>query len=169
MPISRIGFKCVSISESWLNEKTPDDVIEIDNYTIIRNDRVGRLGGGIIVYIKKHLNFRILESSSYAHGETEYIFLELCINNHNMLLGFFYNPPECDCSNFLTEKFSSFEFQFEHILLMGDFNTNISNTQCSKSKQFISFLENFSFTSLGSIPTHFHSSGASQIDLMITN
>lgn len=52
---------------------------------------------------------------------------------------------------------------------MGDFNTNILNPRCDKSKKFVSFMENFSFSSLGTIPTHFHRTGSSQIDLMITN
>ena len=143
----------MSISESWLNEKISDDVLNIDNYTVIRNDRLGRLGGGIIVYIKKHFHFRILEKSCYIAGETEYIFLELQINKQKILLGFFYNPPEFDCSPLLTQKFSRYEFQYEHILLMGDFNTNILNSQSDRTRRFTSFMENFSFSSLGDTPT----------------
>ncbi|XP_062711773.1 uncharacterized protein LOC134289634 [Aedes albopictus] len=165
--VSKVDIIC--LSESWLNDKISDDIIYIEGYTAVRNDRVGRLGGGLIVYMSNNLSFRTIEMSCYQFGQVEYIFLELRVNNHEMLLGFFYNPPEFDCTDLLAQKFSSFELQYEHILLMGDFNTNLLKNNCDKSKQFQSFMQDFGFSSLGTVPTHFHRTGASQIDLMLTN
>lgn len=164
--VSKVDVMC--LSESWLNETVNDDLLQIESYKIVRNDRVGRIGGGILVYLKNNLKFRVLEMSG-RESETEYILLEAAINSEKILFGFFYNPPNVDCSQLLSEKFSSLDYQYDNILLMGDFNTNMLNMNSEKRNRFEHFLRNMSFTCVGSEPTHFHRTGSTQIDLMITN
>lgn len=43
------------VSESWLKPDISDIEIEINGYNSYRKDRIGRTGGGILVYIKKEL------------------------------------------------------------------------------------------------------------------
>lgn len=167
--ISKVDVMCVC--ESWLNETIPNDVLFIENYVILRNDRVGRLGGGILVYLRKDLKYRILEKSGseIESPQTEYILIEIKLNDEKILFGFFYNPPQVDCCTVLNEKLSSISNQYDNIILMGDFNTNLLNINSEKSMRFQRFLNNLSLECIGSEPTHFHRTGASQIDLMLTN
>lgn len=167
--VSNVDVIC--ITESWLNINVSSDVLDIEGYTIVRNDRVGRLGGGILVYLKKNINFKIIEASSNDIGtpETEFIFVEISIDHRKVLMGFFYNPPELDCSQVIHDKLTCLKYQYDHIYLMGDFNTNIINTLSEKVKRFCATLQCLSLSSLGRIPTHFHRTGASLIDMIITN
>jgi hypothetical protein len=43
-------------SESWLNVDHPDEPFSIVNYNMLREDRKGRRGGGIIIYSKNELH-----------------------------------------------------------------------------------------------------------------
>lgn len=167
--VSRVDVMCVC--ESWLNESVPNDVISIENYIILRNDRVGRLGGGVLVYLKKDLKFKIIEMSASVcdRPQTEYILLEIKLGEERILLGFFYNPPQVDSCTVLNEKLSCISNQYDNILLMGDFNTNMMEIDADRCKRFKRALNSLSLECIGSEPTHFHRTGASQIDLMITN
>lgn len=60
----------ISISETWLNEKVSTSVLKIDGYQIVRNDRSGRLGGGIALFIRNGLKFNVLKISVDEPGVT---------------------------------------------------------------------------------------------------
>ena len=51
-------YDVVSFSETMLDETIPDSCINIDGYSIIRKDR-NRNGGGIIVYVKKDVIYKV--------------------------------------------------------------------------------------------------------------
>lgn len=70
----------ICMSETWLNESIDDSMIQIEGYDLIRNDR-NRHGGGICVYFRKNLCFKLLKKSTPEHSETtsntEYLLLEV--------------------------------------------------------------------------------------------
>ena len=45
----KAGIVCVT--ETWLNDPTPDSSVEIPRFLCFRNDRSERLGGGVCAYI----------------------------------------------------------------------------------------------------------------------
>ena len=51
-------FYVISICETWLYPLVKDELIELSDYFIIRNDRVGRLGGGVACYVHKSLKVK---------------------------------------------------------------------------------------------------------------
>ena len=53
----------ISISETWLHSFVSDDLIRLENYFFIRNDREGKEGGGVACYIHYSLKARVLASS----------------------------------------------------------------------------------------------------------
>lgn len=55
----------IVLTETWLDESTPDSSISIANYTISRRDR-NRFGGGIIIYSPNGLPFQVLNGDDYA-------------------------------------------------------------------------------------------------------
>ena len=79
--ISNVDVVCVN--ESWLNDKVSDSVVEIKGYNSFRHDRVGRLGGGILVYCRKGLKVRIIHKSSHnpSAGNFEFLAMELTLLN----------------------------------------------------------------------------------------
>jgi len=50
----------LAITESWLHSNTPDDAVSLQNYNIMRRDRLNMQGGGVLLYIAKSCNARRL-------------------------------------------------------------------------------------------------------------
>lgn len=100
----------VCVVETWLSDKTDNDSIHIDNYQIIRHDRVGRLGGGLLIYVKSNIKHKILDVSLNVSGSenTEFILAEIYTRNCKVLIGAFYNPPGLSCSELLYDKMIAF-------------------------------------------------------------
>lgn len=161
----------ISISETWLSDTICDSVLSVEGYQIIRHDRIGRLGGGIAIFIKKDMKFNILRVSENESGaiNTEYIILEITIHGRKLLVCAFYNPPDVDCSALLDSLLGDYGVAYSHTYLMGDFNTNLLNNTSTKKRKFVSVLGAHGFCSVGSEPTFFHGNGQSQLDLILTN
>lgn len=105
---SKVDLICAT--ETWLSTDIADDMISIDGYNLLRNDRNHGRGGGICVYSKKNLKCKIVIASNQSvippNSEcTEYLFIEVRCNNDKFLLGVYYNPPRVDCSETLDRKF----------------------------------------------------------------
>ena len=47
------------ITESWLSSSVPDSAVNINGYTIVRNDRSQNIGGGVCLYIKSSLSYKV--------------------------------------------------------------------------------------------------------------
>ena len=48
------------ITETWLNDHIPDEVVQVSGYTIIRKDRANEIhGGGVCTYIREHLPYKV--------------------------------------------------------------------------------------------------------------
>ena len=52
-----------SINESWLDESVPDTEIYIEGFRVVRKDR-NRNGGGVAIYIRNDLKFKVLDHRS---------------------------------------------------------------------------------------------------------
>lgn len=118
--VSNVDIICVS--ETWLTDRTNNSVVAIDGYEIVRHDRIGRIGGGILLYIKTGIHFNVISKSNYEIGtaHTEFVATEIVLQNDKILLTALYNPPEVDCTTSLEFLLSSYGFNYEHIFLLGD-------------------------------------------------
>lgn len=168
---SKVDIICVT--ETWLSDKTSDDVVSIDGYKLIRNDRFYSRGGGICIYYKSDLSCKVIEYSElYVNAEnsniTEYLLVEVTVRNEKFLLGVFYNPPRCDCAEFLFEKLTNLSLQYQKCVLIGDFNTDLMKHD-NRSNRFRSVIDNLGFSCIGSEPTHCSSESSSLIDLLLTS
>ena len=82
----------VVLTESWLDERTPDSSINISNYSIIRKDRNSK-GGGILCYVRSSYNSHVLTTDELpllAHCCTE--ILTIFISSFSTLLICVYHP-----------------------------------------------------------------------------
>lgn len=168
---SKIDIICVT--ESWLTSDINDNLIDVDGYNLIRLDRTYSRGGGICVYLKNDINYKLVSQSELLPGIdysclTEYLFIEVKHNNDKFLLGVFYNPPDSDCSDVLFDKLSELSVRYINTVILGDFNTNW-NKSCRKTLNFKNSVDSFGFSCVNSIPTHFYPGGCSQIDLILSS
>ena len=68
------------ITETWLTEDIGSSLINTQNYSICRNDRKLRHGGGTAIFIRNSVSYRYLCCNSVAinSNEFEITMLELC-------------------------------------------------------------------------------------------
>ena len=161
---SKIDIAC--FTETWLDGSISDTMIEVNGFTLIRNDR--NHGGGITVYIRKGLPFRLLSKSLNEGGLTEFLIFEVFVGGDRMLMAVYYNPPNIDCSDLLRAHFNEFSLNYASTYFIGDFNTDPLN-ETRKSKWFRDTISSMSYSIINSEPTFFYNTGSSVLDLLITD
>lgn len=62
-------FQIICITETWLSEAIPNEIIGLSDYDIIRCDRTGEKGGGVAVYVHRNLPYRIRRDLSSSKFE----------------------------------------------------------------------------------------------------
>ena len=137
-------FHVIAVTETRFHSKFTDKMASIANYNIVRNDRIGRTGGGVALYVHNSLKYKVLTSSS-NHGNlglTEYLLCEVEPHGHHKLfVAVIYRPPNSPFykkTDFL-EKLSNFFPEYNNKLILGDFNSNMltENPQSSIMRDFI--------------------------------
>jgi hypothetical protein len=81
----------LSFTESWLTPRVSDNDMIIPGYKPpFRRDRVGRMGGGVLVYVRNNINCHLRPDLHV--GNVECIWLELRFITKKYLYGTFYIP-----------------------------------------------------------------------------
>lgn len=166
------NIHAILISESWLKPSLLTHHFSLPGYQLIRNDRIGKRGGGVAIYLRSHISYKFICSSSQppASNSTENILLEVLLSNSKILLGVFYSP------SLSVDYFTSFEnllynhtLQYDHIVFMGDFNTCLLKND-SRSTKLLHLIHSFNLNSLPLNATH-SSPGCSPslLDLIIVS
>ena len=80
-------FHIISVCETWLHSLISDDLVMLNDFFIIRNDREGKLGGGVAVYIHKSLKVKWLAPSpALFTNSPEFLMLEIRSPSNDALL-----------------------------------------------------------------------------------
>ena len=106
---SKLDLICVT--ETWLHQDILNRSVDVEGYSLLRNDRGYSRGGGICLFYKSDLICKIVSASNFLNSSenvnrTEYLFVEVRVNHQKFLLGLFYCPPGVDCSGILDQKLS---------------------------------------------------------------
>jgi thymidylate synthase len=119
----------IVIVESWLTEDILDSEIMLNNFDIIRNDRSSdkkQRGGGVLIYVKKCMNYSKVEAEKM--NNLEYIWIKVHSRGcEAVCIGAFYRPPDGDEDQIksLIKKIS--KNQTSRTILIGDFNCSDIN------------------------------------------
>ena len=132
------SFSVIGISETWLHANSPD-VYNIPEYDMLHADRKEGRGGGVALYIRKDLTYK-LRKDIHIHG-VEDIYIELKNESgKNVIIGTLYRPPSYNVSEFLEhldESLEKISRENKRIYLMGDYNIDLtSTTQMHDSNSF---------------------------------
>ena len=152
------------ISETKIDESFPTSQFLIDGFS--SPDRLDRNsnGGGILVYFKNNI---ITKSLKTIKMSIEAIFIEMNLRNKKWLLCFTYNPNKSLLERHLNQIQAQLEIfckNYEHLLILGDFNANISEPTLT------SFCTLFKLKNLAKEPTCYKNpNNPSCIDLFLTN
>jgi hypothetical protein len=114
-------YDVVCICETWLNESVLSSEL-LPGYSIFRRDRVGKIGGGVLVAVK--LNLHATRRLDLENENIELVVIELAIeNSKTALLYTFYRPPDSG-----PDVFQHLNLSLQNtsestcIVLIGDFN-----------------------------------------------
>ena len=58
----------ISLTETWLDDFTPDAVCHLPDFNLYRKDRTYALGGGVLCYIHHSINVQIIEPTADANN-----------------------------------------------------------------------------------------------------
>ena len=160
-------YDIVGLSETWLGQGVPDDIIKINGYNLIRTDRKSR-GGGVAIYIKSNLSYTISYFSS--NSTLEELWIETNILKKKYIFGTLYRPPKGRLSDFLSilEKRLS-EFQSLEIICGGDINLNLLNITDQHTNTFYDYIESLNMQQLIKEPTRIANNSSSLLDIILVS
>ena len=161
------NFDVICLTETWLDQRTSDDILALNEYSLYRRDRAGDAYGGICVFAKKELYSR--RRNDLEMADVECIWLEIHNRNRKVLIGTFYRPPNSTPATLTSIENSiglAFDTDIENILITGDFNLDMLK-QTSKRK-VNDICQQFNLKQLINEPTHYTESSSSIIDLFLT-
>ena len=113
----------IGITESKIDETVLNSEVDIEGYTIFRNDRT-RNGGGVVMYVNK--NVGVKERVNFSK-DIENVFVDILLpKTKPILVGILYNPFKSNFLDNLSTAISNTEnFDNQEVYLLGDFNINL--------------------------------------------
>ena len=139
-------------------------MINIQNYTLIRSDRLDKKGGGVALYFKSSLNVTILEKPLFPIEFNNFNYLAIEIFTRKTLvriLCIYIAPFSTNCSStmkVISNTITHFSVPNQPLFLLGDFNhpkidwTNLISS-VSKDKILLDLQNDLSLTLLINEPT----------------
>ncbi|KAI5732387.1 hypothetical protein M8J77_026107 [Diaphorina citri] len=163
--VSGCGIICVS--ETWLDSSVPDSEVSMLGYRVVRNDRVGRRGGGVAIFLNDTFSYQVLASSPSQYSATaEFLLLEVVVESYKILVAVVYHPPRVGSLDQFEEALEFHLPNYQHSVILGDFNVDLSTT----SRASAQLRDRFSSLNLHILPTdttHHTATSHSLLDLMV--
>ena len=172
-------FDVITIEESWLNDIL-QPLVQMDSYTLLaKHKKVCKEGGGICIYIKNGLNFKVRNDLNCPDGYNEffdYVFIEIINENpsKNHIIGTLYRSPGNNTVSDFTEHLNSILPKImkenKNVILTGDTYKNL--LKCADHAASAAYLD--MLLALGlipkiTVPTRVTHSSATLIDHMFFN
>ena len=111
----------IGITESWASNDITDAELGLEGYAMFRKDRMGRRGGGVLLYIKDTIPAYEVQLQEEADGN-EAIWCKLVTGHTTVTIGVVYRCPNITKQN--NEKIHNAisEVSKGDCIIMGDFN-----------------------------------------------
>ena len=126
--VNNYKFKILHVSETFLTKNTVSNLISIPDYNIVRRDRLGKHGGGLVSYVHSSVAYKILENLNNLLPET--ISLEISIPHSKPFLTLaIYRPPNSPTSwiEHFDKLINSSKSINNELIILGDFNINMNS------------------------------------------
>lgn len=161
----------IVLNETWLNEEILDSKVEIRGYSLYRNDRVNRSGGGVAIYVRD--NIITLRRTDLESIAMENLWIEVNIpKSKSILIGTYYRPPNqsLDFMESFKENMERAVCENKELLITGDFNCDMATTRpSSEAKKLKRLLRSFQLTQLIDRPTRVTDSSSTLLDLVVSS
>ncbi len=172
---SQINFEIIGLVETWLQDK-PQEYLKLPGYNLEFQNRAGKKGGGVCLYIKDNVNYHVRNDfQQIKHPEyVESVFIEIeRPYSKNVVIGNVYRPPGQDINefnDFIDKILTNATKNPKIVYLMGDFNINLLNEDIhSLTNDFVNIILSHSLYPSITKPTRITSNTATLIDNIFTN
>ena len=124
--VDEIKPHIIGITESWANNDITDAELGLEGYVMFRKDRMGRRGGGVLLYIKETIPAYEVQLQEEADCN-EAKWCKLVTGHTTVTIGVVYRCPNITNQN--NEKIHNAisEVSKGDCIIMGDFNHGILN------------------------------------------
>ena len=173
----------LGLSETWLKEEIPNNMLNVHNYQLIRLDRQQRnslghtkAGGGICLFIKNNI---IYDEDMFKHLNTSEKNLEAQFvliagkNARKIIIANCYRPPNGNIDlgmNVLKTQLGSIRnIDKYELVIMGDLNLDCKEKDSESCKIISDICEGFSLKNLIQTPTRVTHDHTAILDLILTN
>ena len=174
----------VTVSETWLHSGICSSIIEMEGYQLFRWDRAfydvhnstTKRGGGLVIYLKRSLNFtpEYVPSKCISDGDCEMQRLELCSGvQRNIVMYNLYRPPSGNVVSFLDSLTKTCDSEdrvdTKELVFLGDLNINYASKGHPDTKKLVSWQNKLGLTQHIKTSTRQTKVSRSILDLVFTN
>ena len=121
------NFDIIGVTESWIDTEKRDFLAEynIEGYTLFSCERSGRVGGGVLLYVKPHLHPREIIKPKIPNVDIKYI--QILSGSEKLILALVYRPPaqNLNVDNELYEQMLDI-CNHNNAVIFGDFNLPVT-------------------------------------------
>lgn len=159
-------YNICTVSETWLKPNISNDTLYIEGYNFVRFDRDRRRGGGIGMYIKNNIKYKVI----LTEGNIEQLWVSFSLYKKTFALGVLYKPPEFNYIDFLSDFESTMHndlLMYDYLIALGDFNIDQLQVDNPATISFNSLLETLNCEQIISSPTRITNNSVSLIDLIV--
>ena len=111
----------IGITESWANIDITDAELGLTGYVMFRKDRIGRRGGGVILYVKESIQAYEIKLEREADCD-EAVWCKIASGNSKLTIGLVYRSPNINEEDNTKIKTAIKEVSKGECIIMGDFN-----------------------------------------------
>ena len=169
-------FPFVCATETWLNDSNVD-LYDLKGYQQENNYRKKRKGGGVSIFIKEGIEYKLRPDLDIYNDDIESIFIEVEGKHFNSskshIIGCIYRPPNRDIAVFrrhmkdIRHKLRNYK---KRCLLLGDYNINLLRTDNhSDTSDFVDDMYSDLFIPAITKPTRITDKSATLIDNIFSN
>ena len=119
--VEDIGPHIIGITESWANTDITDAELGLAGYVMFRRDRIGRRGGGVILYVKESIQAYDIKLERKADYD-EAVWCKIVSGNSKLTIGLVYRSPNINEEDNTKVQNAIKEVGKGECIIMEDFN-----------------------------------------------
>jgi hypothetical protein len=169
-------FSLLGLTETWLKPHNAQ-LFNIDGYTHEISTRDSKTGGGLSLYVKETLEYKVRHDLNHVSDDSEMLWIEIegaSVNHQkNVVVGLTYRRPGSDVEKFLelfTTKLNTITEENKYVIHMGDFNLDLlKHDTHAATNTFLDLNLTHSLLPVINKPTRVTRSSATIIDNIFSN
>lgn len=168
--IEIINPNIVLCSETHVTENVGDAEIAIVGYNHVRCDSHSRHTGGVLIYIHKSVDFKLIYNRSF-NNNMWCIVIKTIKSTYNWQIGLLYHSPNTSDAEFIRYIEEVLEECFSETnnnVFVGDFNINL-NYQSTYANQITSTFATLDMVQMIDFNTRITETAQTKIDLLFSN